>query len=25
VHPVKKGTFDCKKSNRVTFPAVASS
>jgi ABC-type branched-subunit amino acid transport system substrate-binding protein len=25
VHPTKKATFDCKKSNRVTFPAVPSS
>jgi len=24
VHPTKKATFDCKKSNRVTFPAPAS-
>jgi ABC-type branched-subunit amino acid transport system substrate-binding protein len=24
VHPAKKGTFDCKKSNRITFPSTAS-
>jgi ABC-type branched-subunit amino acid transport system substrate-binding protein len=23
VHPAKKGTFDCKKSNRITFPSTA--